>query len=166
MQVKSYAQKNKPTDENDRGYISIKYNNLVTGSFKESGHYAHFCRVSLFYTFAFLNILTPIVLARLVSLRYPIMRTKDSTGDFSRYFQRIAAFMAILINVRYTTTSLRNQLNANVPTTTSCIIHNPCSIPSDTSVYNDEVLTLVAKFTIIPVAVFIEFLISVYTVKV
>jgi len=49
--------------------------------------------------------------------------------------------MAFLINVGYTTTSLVNQLIAN------------------------EVLTLVAKFTIIPVAVFMEFLISMYTVK-
>ena len=40
-----------------------------------------------------------------------------------------------------------------------------CLIPTDTSVYNDEVLTLVAKFTIVPVAVFIELLVSVYTVK-
>ena len=163
MQVKSYARRNEPTDENDRGYVSIKYNQLVTGSFK--GHYAHFCRVLLLCAFVFLNILSPIVLARLVSLHYPKMRTKASTGDFSRYFHWVVAGMAFLFNVGYTIASLRNQLNANVPTITSCIIHNPCSIPSDTSVYNDEVLTLVAKFTIIPVAVFIEFLISMYTVK-
>ena len=42
--------------------------------------------------------------------------------------------------------------------------HN-CEIPSDTSVYRDEVLTLVAKITIIPLAVFIELLASIYTVK-
>ena len=52
-----------------------------------------------------------------------------------------AGGMAFLINIGYTTTSLVNQLIA------------------------DEVLTLVAKFTIIPVAVFIEFPISMYTVK-
>ena len=50
-----------------------------------------------------------------------------------------AGGMAFLINIGYTTTSLVNQLIA------------------------DEVLTLVAKFTIIPVAVFMEGLIS--TVK-
>jgi len=93
------------------------------------------------------------------------MRTKASTGDLSRYFHWVAASMAFQINVGYTTTSLRNQLNANVPTITSCIIHNPCTIPTDASVYNDEVPTLVAKFTIIPVAVFMELLISMYTVK-
>jgi len=163
MQVKSYARRNEPTDENDRGYVSIEYNQWVTGSFKETDHHAHYCRVLLLCAFVFLNILAPIVLARLVSLHYLKMRTKASTGDFSRYFHWVVAGMAFLFNVGYTITSLRNQLNANVPTITSCIIHNPCTIPSDTSVYN-EVLTLVAKFIIIPVAVFIE-LFSVYTVK-
>jgi len=37
-------------------------------------------------------------------------------------------------------------------------LYRKCSIPSDTSVYNDEVLTLAAKFTIIPVAVITELL--------
>jgi len=165
MQLKSYARRNEPTDEHDRGYVSIEYNQWVTGSFKETGRYAHSCRVLLLCAFVFLNILTPIVLARLVSLHYPKMRTKASTGDFSRYFHWVVAGMAFLFNIGYTVISLRNQLNANVPTITSCIIHNQCTIPSDISVYNDEILTLVAKFTIIPVAVFMELLISVYTVK-
>ena len=43
--------------------------------------------------------------------------------------------------------------------------NHQCTIPSGTSAYNVEVLTLVAKFTVIPIAVFIELLISVYTVK-
>ena len=50
---------------------------------------------------------------------------------------------------------------------TSCMIQfsiYKCLIPTDTSVYYDEVLTLVAKFTIVPVAVFIELVISVYTI--
>ena len=123
MQVKSYAQRNEPTDENDRGYVSIEYNQWVTGSFKETDHHAHYCRVLLLCAFVFLNILTPIVLARLVSLHYPKMRTKASTGDFSRYFHWVVAGMAFLFNIGYTIISLRNQLNANVPTITSCIIH-------------------------------------------
>ena len=45
------------------------------------------------------------------------------------------------------------------------LLNHPCEIPSDTSVYYDEVLTLVAKCTIIPVAVLVELLISMYTVK-
>jgi len=138
MQVKSYARRNEPTDENDRGYVSIKYNQLVTGSFK--GRYAHFCRVLLLCVFVFLNILSPIVLARLVSLHYPKMRTKASTGDFSRYFHWVVVGMAFLFNVGYTIISLRNQLIANVPTITSCIIHNPCTIRSDTNVYNMKYL--------------------------
>ena len=95
---------------------------------------------------------------------------KASTGDFMRYLYWAAAFMAFLINVGYTT--VRSHLIiifiSNHPTIISYIIQPsniPCTIPSDTSVYNDEVLTLVAKFTIIPVAVFMELLISVHTVK-
>jgi len=84
-----------------------------------------------------------------------------------RYLYWAAAFMAFLINVGYTTVSL-NHFISNHPTIISYIIQPsniPRTIPSDTSVYNDEVLTLVAKFTIIPVAVFMELLISVHTVK-
>jgi len=105
------------------------------------------------------------VLARLVSLHYPKMRTKASTGDFSRYFHCVAVGMAFLINVGYTQPHLEiNLLPVFQLLHHVSSIYNPCTIPSDTSVYNDEVLTLVAKFIIIPVAVFIE-LFSVYTVK-
>jgi len=96
------------------------------------------------------------------------MSLKASTGDFVRYLYWAAAGTAFLVNNGYTATSLSRQYNNNHPTITSCIIQlsdYPCSIPSDTSVYNDEVLTLVAKFIIIPIAVFMELLISVYTVK-
>jgi len=96
------------------------------------------------------------------------MSPKASTGDFVRYLYWTAAGTAFLVNIGYTASSLSRQYNNNHPTITSCIIqlsNSPCSIPSPTSVYNDEVLTLVAKFTIIPVAVFMELLFSVYTVK-
>ena len=81
-----------------------------------------------------------------------------------RYFYWAAAGMAFLSNVGYTATSVKELFN-NHPTTASCIIqlsNHQCTIPSGTSTYN---VTLVAKFTIIPIAVFIELLISVYTVK-
>ena len=48
---------------------------------------------------------------------------------------------------------------------TSCIIHPDCSIPSDTSVYKDEVLTMLAVYIIIPTTVFIELLVSILAVK-
>ena len=79
----------------------------------------------------------------------------------------MSAFMAFLINIEYTTVSL-NHFIGNLPTITSCIIqlsNIPHTIPSDASVCQVEVLTLVVKFTIISVAVFMELLISVYTVK-
>ena len=110
----------------------------------------------------------PIVLAKLVSLHYPKMRTEASAGDFMRHLYWAAASTAFLVNVGYIATSLAQQYYYNHPSITSCMLQlsvYECLIPSDTSVYNDEVLTLVAKFTIVPVAVFIEFLISVYTVK-
>jgi len=75
----------------------------------------------------------------------------------------MAAGMAFLINVGYTQPHLEiNLLPVFQLLHPVSSIYNPCTIPSDTSVYSDEVLTLVAKFIIIPVAVFIE-LFSVYT---
>ena len=49
----------------------------------------------------------------------------------------------------------------------SCLLHmsHNCSIPSSTDVYHSEAFTLVAKVTIIPSAVFIELLISIYAIK-
>ena len=126
-----------------------------------------FYRLSLLSAFVFLNVLMPIVLTKLVSLHYPKMRTKASTGDFIGYLYWAAAGTAFLINVGYIATSLAKQYYSNHPSITSCMLqlsNYKCLIPTDTSVYNDEVLTLVAKFTIVPVAVLIELLISVYTI--
>ena len=161
VQVKSYARINKPTNENDRGYVAMCYNDKVARPFKGSGRNTDVCRFSLFGAFVFLNTLTPIVLAKLLSSYYPKMMTKASKGDWA------AAGMAFLTNVGYTTTSVKELFN-NHPTIASCIIqlsNHQCTIPSGTSTYNVEVLTLVTKFTVIPIAVFIELLISVYTVK-
>ena len=140
----------------------------MTGFYNGPNDFSHFYRLSLLWAFVFLNILMPIVLAKFVSLHYPKMRTKASNGNFMRYLYRAVAGTALLVNIAYTATSLSRQFNDNHPSITACIFQlskYPCSIPSDTSVYNDEVLTLVAKFIIIPVAVFMELLISVYTVK-
>ena len=84
-----------------------------------------------------------------------------------KYFYWEAAGTAFIINIGYTATSLMHQYH-NRPSITSCIMqlsNHKCSIPSDTSVYSDEVLTLAAKFTITPVAVITELLISVCVVK-
>ena len=105
---------------------------------------------------------------KVVSLHYPKMRTKASTEDFMRYLYWAAAGITFLINIGYTTQSLTHQYTRNHPSITSCIIqlpNHPCTIPSNTSVYYDEVLTLVVECTIIPVSVLVELLISMYTVK-
>ena len=168
MQVKSYAHVHGQTDENDKGYVSISYNEWVTGSYGSHSDVSHFYRLAVLCAFVSLNILMPILLAKLVSLHYPKMRTKASTGDFMRYLYWTAAGATFLINFGYTTFSLTHQYTHNHPSITTCIIclpNHPCEIPSDTSVYYDEVLTLVAKCTVIPVAVLVELLISMYTVK-
>ena len=56
----------------------------------------------------------------------------------------------------------------NRPAITSCIVYlskHKCSIPSDTCLYKDEVLTLVVKVTIIPIAVFAELFVSILTTR-
>ena len=148
-------------------YVAISCNDKVTRPFKGSSRNTNVCRFSLLGAFVFLNTLTPIVLAKLLSSYYPKMMTKASKGDFMRYFYWAAAGMAFLTNVGYTTTSVKELFN-NQPTIASCIIqlsNHQCTIPTGTSAYNVEVLTLAAKFTVIPIAVFTELLISVYTVK-
>ena len=167
-QIKSYARVHGQTEENDKGYVSFSYNRKVAGCYKGSNNKAHLYRLSLLLSFVFLNVLTPVVLARLVFLHYQNMESKISNGNFMKYLYWTASCTAFLINIGYTIASLKHQYTSNQPSITSCVIQLPnhkCSIPSDASVYNDEVLTLVAKFTIVPVAVIMEFLISVYVVK-
>ena len=75
------------------------------------------------------------------------------------------AIMTFLCNTSYTVTSITKNLLEERPAITSCIIHPNCSIPSDTSVYKDEIFTLSSVSTIIPSAVFVELLLSIYAVK-
>ena len=75
------------------------------------------------------------------------------------------AIMAFLCNILYAVSSFRHHFSQDKPAITSCIVHPNCSIPSDTDVYRDEIVTLVGVATIIPSAVFIELLLSIYVVK-
>ena len=130
-------------DENDKGYVSISYNRKVAGSYNGSDKKAHFYRLSLLAAFVFLNVLTPVVLEKVVSFQYSKMGPKTSRGDFMKYFYWAAAGTAFIINNGYTIISLMHQYTHNNPSITSCIIqlsNHKCSIPSDTSVYSDEVL--------------------------
>ena len=79
-----------------------------------------------------------------------------------------AAIVAFFCNIAYVAASLTHQFSRGHPAITSCIIHLAnynCSIPSDTNIYRDEVLTLVGKLTIIPIAVFIELFVSISVVR-
>jgi len=83
------------------------------------------------------------------------MGSKTSSGEFMKYFYRAAAGTTFVINIGYTVISLKHQYH-NRPSISSCIMqlsNHKCSIPSDTSVYSDEVLTLAAIFGIIAVVV-------------
>ena len=76
------------------------------------------------------------------------------------------AFITLVSNTLYTVLSIRNLLYRGRPTITSCLIyHDSCSVPSDPNVYNDEILTALAVYIIIPSAVFAELLGSVLVVK-
>ena len=169
MQVKAYVRVHGPPEETDKGYVSISYNDHVTDLYY-SHTLAHVFRVSLLCAFVFLNILTPVVLAKSTPWYYSKIREKTSCGDFVGCLYWATALTTIIYNVGYTANSFWNHFGKNLPTITSCVIHlsnqhSECTIPARTTVYKDEVITLVAKVTIIPVAVFIELLISVYTVR-
>ena len=117
----------------------------------------------MLFTFIFLNILTPVALAKSVSLYYPRIRAKSSTGDFIGCLYWATAVVAFFCNILYIAASIRHTFWSK-PAITSCLIHPNCSIPSDASVYKDEVLTLLAVIIITPSAVFIELIVSVLAV--
>ena len=170
FQVKSYARVYGPTNEKDRGYVSISYNEYVTGSYKSPrlSITAHIYRLFVLGAFIFINLLAPVALAKSASLYYPKIRTKLSPMQEVKEFLYIAtAIMTILCNALYTAYSIRHHIFRNKPAITSCIIANnhECTIPSDKDVYSDELVSMVAVIIIIPFAVFIELLISIYTVK-
>ena len=152
-------------NENDKGYVSISYHKFVTGSYKESDTKAHFYRITVLCAFIFLNILTPIALAKSVSIYYP--KTKTESLGFKCLY-RATAILAFLFNPLYYGTSIVRSFSIPRPLIVSCILclSDPCcEIPSATSVYHDEVLTLVAKITIISISVFTELVVSIFAVK-
>ena len=128
----------------------------------------HFYRVLLLSTFVVLNVLTPIVIAMLVPMYYPKLRIKASNGDFVACLYWATAFIAFVLNVNYIHLTFRFHIINNEPDITTCVIHLsrfPCTIPSNTSVYADEMLTLLAKVIIIPVANIIELFIAIFVVR-
>ena len=163
QQVKSYIRVHGQPNDNDKGYISLAYHKHVTEQYyKRSETCAHFYRLSLLCAFIFLNILTPVALTKSVSLHYSRIRARSSTGDFMGCLYWATAVMAFFCNTSY---ALASYFFKNLPAITSCIIHPNCSIPSDTNIYKDEVVTLIVVVTIIPTAVFMELLLSIYAVK-
>ena len=120
----------------------------------------------LLCAFVFLNILAPIVLAKIIPQYYPKIKGKASTYDGCLYWA--TAFTTFIYNVAYTGNSFWNHFGKNLPTITACIIHlsmYPCTIPASTTVYGDEVNTLFTKVIIIPIAIFVDLFISNYTVR-
>ena len=139
VQAKSYAHVQRQADDDDKGYVSISYGLFATGLHVEDRN-VRYCRVALLCAFAFLNILTPIVLAKSLSWYYPRVRAVASGRHFTACLYWAAALIAFLCNVVYTAASLCNHFH-NHPAITSCIIELSkckCSIPSDTSLYKDE----------------------------
>ena len=163
-QIKSYARVHGQPHDNDKGNISIKYEEYVTGLYYERSEvFARLYCLCLVGAFIFLNVLTPVAMAKSVSLYYPRIMTKSSNGDFKRCLYWAIALIAFLLNTVYTANSIRHHIfRRNKPVITFCIIHlnHPCSIPSNTNVHKDEVTTLVAVIAIVPSAVFIALLVQ------
>ena len=163
VQVKSYAKNHGEPNENDKGYVSISYSKYAMKSYyKWSDSYSHVYCLSLLCAFIFLNILTPVALAKSVSLYFPKIVAKSSKGDFMGCLYWAAAVITFLCNTLYTAFSIRDYFFRGKTAITSCLIHHNCS---DTYIYNDEVTTFVAMLIVIPSAVFIELSLSIYAVK-
>lgn len=167
MQVKSYSKLESKRKANDKGYVSIGFSIYVKGLYKEAIH-ASFFRLTLLLAFIFLNILTLVTLTKSVSLYYQSIRNRIAASEYVRCLYWAAAIVAFFCNIAYIAASLTHQFSRGHPAITRCIIHLAnynCSIPSDTNIYRDEVLTLVGKLTIIPIAVFIELFVSISVVR-
>ena len=133
LQVKSYARVHGQSNENDKGYVSISYHKYVRGTYKESDTNAHFYRITALCAFIFLNILTPVALAKSVSIYYP--KTKTESLDFGCLYW-VTAILAFLFNPLYYGTSFVRSFSIRRPLIVSCIVclSDPCcEIPSDTS---------------------------------
>ena len=157
--MKTYLPVHGKPDASDKGYVSTHYT---------ESKYPEIFHVNVFFAFVFLNILTPIVLAKSFSQYYSIIRANVSAEDFAKCLYQATAFASFLCNVACTTFSIWNDFVRNDPAITACVIFfskHPCTIPSDTSAYRDEVITLLAKLIIIPLAIFVELLMSIYIVR-
>ena len=142
---------NNQRNENDKGYVSFLYSLHVANSYYKLDILAqHAYRFILLFTFIFLNILTPVALAKSVSLYYPRIMAKSSTGDFIGCLYWATAIVAFLYNIAYAAYSIQQTFGYK-PAITNCIIHHmhpKCSIPTDASVYKHEVLTMLAVYTV------------------
>ena len=126
FQIKSYARVHGQTNENDKGYISISYyEDSVTYLYKGSrfSTYAHFYRVVVLCAFLFLNVLTPIALAKLACLYYPTIRAKSMTGELTGFLYWATAIMAFLCNTLYSVTSTRHHILRSKPAITASIMY-------------------------------------------
>ena len=159
IQVKTYLPVHGKPDASDKGYVSTHYT---------ESKYAWIFRLTVLLAFVFLNILTPIVLAKAFSQYYSKIRANVSAEDFTKCLYQATAFASFLCNVAYTTVSIWNYSVKNDPAIAACVIFfskHPCTIPSGTRAYRDEVNTLLAKLIIIPLAIFVELLMSIYIVR-
>ena len=109
--MKSYARVHGQPHDKDKGHISIKYEEYVNGLYYErSEACAHLYRLVLVGAFIFLNVLTPVALAKSVSLYYLRIMAKSSNGDFKRCLYWAIALIAFLLNTVYMVNLIRHHI--------------------------------------------------------
>ena len=128
----------------------------------QSGYFCSACLSP--QSVVYFHILIPVALAKSVSLYYPKIKAKSTTGNFTGCLYWATAIMAFLCNILHAAFSMWHTFR-NKPAITSCIIQHKCSVPSDANVYKDELLTLLFVYIIIASTVFAELLVSVLAVK-
>ena len=113
IQVKTYLPVHGKPDVSDKGYVSTYY---------IESKYAWIFRLTVLLAFVFLNILTPIVLAKAFSQYYSKIRANVSAEDFTKCLYQATAFASFLCNVAYTTVSIWNYSVKNDSTIAACVI--------------------------------------------
>ena len=101
---------------------TISYHKYVIGTHKGSDTHAHFYHITVLFAFIFVHVLTPIALAKSVSLYYPKTKNESSSGDFVGCFYCATPIVAFLFNTFYTAASAERPLSLNRPVIASCIL--------------------------------------------
>ena len=111
-------------DDADPGYVSISSGLFATGLWMHVEDMKdHYCRIALLCAFAFLNILTPIVLAKSLSWYYPRVRAVASGRHFTACLYNGTSWLDTYCDVSVSESEEKSLLQCKTLWTYICTLH-------------------------------------------